>query len=263
MSHPTAMHFRMPTLGLVALLAAAPSAAQKKKDPLKEAPPEVVVTLPLAVDPGKATKLTVRGVRVDTVTEVRLSEPKSSGRLLGKARKVPVPNQQSPAQVGDSEIDIEVTLPAEVPGGVVPFTLIGPGGESRPHELIVNDETPRVAEKEPNDGFRDAQPISVPAVVEGSVRQPQDVDVFRVGGKAGEKLAFEVQARRFGSPVDAMLTLYDADGRIVATAEAAAGRDPLLNVTLPRDGAYFLAIIDAHDQGGPIWLYRLLVRRDG
>jgi hypothetical protein len=89
------------------------------------------------------------------------------------------------------------------------------------------------------------------------------VDVFRVEGKAGDRLVFEVQARRFGSPLEAMLTLYDADGHIMATAEGmGAQRDPVLKASLPRDGKYFLALIDAHDQGGPIWVYRLLVGKE-
>ena len=83
--------------------------------------------------------------------------------------------------VGDSEVEIEVTLPAEVAGGSVPFTLIGPGGESRPHAIVVHDGAPRMAEKEPNDGFRQAQPVVVPQVVEGSVSRPQLHFELRMG----------------------------------------------------------------------------------
>jgi hypothetical protein len=235
----------------------------QKKDAPKDAAPQPIVTLPLAIDKGKSTKLTVRGLHVDSAIEVHVSEPKSSGRIAGKGTNIPVPKDANPAQLGDSEIEIEITIPEEVPSGVVPFTLVGPGGESKPHSLIVNDETPRVAEKEPNNGFGEAQPIAVPQIVEGLIKQPQDVDVFRVEGKAGDRIVFEVQARRFGSPVEAMLTLYDADGQILATAEGAGPRrDPVLKALLPRDGRYFLALIDANDQGGPIWVYRLLVSKE-
>jgi hypothetical protein len=251
-------------LGVV-VFASLPSGlpAQKKKDAPKDAAPQPIVIVPLAVDKGKTTKLTVRGLHVDSATEVRLSEPKSSGKIVGKGKSIPVPKDANPIQLGDSEIEIEVTLPAEVPSAVVPFTLIGPAGEGKPHNLIVNDEMPRVVEKEPNNGFGEAQPIIVPQVVEGSIGQPQDVDVFRVEGKAGDRLVFEVQARRFGSPLEAMLTLYDADGHILGTAEGAgAQRDPVLKASLPRDGKYFIALIDANDQGGPIWVYRLLVGKE-
>jgi hypothetical protein len=249
----------------IVIFASVPSGlpAQKKKDAPKDAAPQPIVTLPLAIDKGKTTKLTVRGLHVDSVTEVRLSEPKSSGKIVGKGKSVPVPKDANAGQLGDSEIDIEVTVPEEVPSGIVPFTLVGPTGESKPHHLIVNDEIPRVTEKEPNNGFDESQPIAVPQVIEGSIRQPQDVDVFRVEGNAGDRIVFDVQARRFGSPLEAMLTLYDADGHILATAEGAgAQRDAVLKASLPRDGRYFLALIDANDQGGSIWVYRLLVSKE-
>ena len=70
-----------------------------------------------------------------------------------------------------------------------------------------------------------------------------------------------MQAARFGSPVDVFLTLYDADRKIVASADdAGTSADPTLTVTLPRDGAYYLSLIDAHDLGGPNFGYRLVVR---
>jgi hypothetical protein len=88
------------------------------------------------------------------------------------------------------------------------------------------------------------------------------VDVFRFEGKAGDKLLVEVRAGRSGSPLDAMLTLYDAGGRAVAADDdSAGGTDPKLEVTLPRDGAYYLAVIDAHDQGAVMFAYRLAVRK--
>ena len=36
------------------------------------------------------------------------------------------------------------------------FTVVTPAGESEPHKLLV-DKTPTIAEKEPNNGFRQAQ----------------------------------------------------------------------------------------------------------
>ena len=129
--------------------------------------------------------------------------------------------------------------------------------------LLVNDETPRVAEKEPNDGFKQAMPVTAPVIVEAVFKQPQDVDVFRLDGKGGERYRIEVQAGRFGSPADVMLTLYDANGQTVATGEAPAGsKDQILRVTLPKDGTYFISAIEGFDQGGPMFVYRLAVRRE-
>src|SRR5207248_3062409 len=90
----------------------------------------------------------------------------------------------------------------------------------------------------------------------------RDVDVFRFAGKAGEVVHVEVRAARLGSPVDGLLTLYDADRRVLALCDDADGSlDPVLSVTLPKDGAYFVSLIDAHDVGGPMFPYRLTVSK--
>jgi hypothetical protein len=81
--------------------------------------------------------------------------------------------------------------------------------------------------------------------------------------KGGGRFRIEVQARRFGSPATVLLALYDAGGRIVATGEATSdGPDQELRVTLPKDGPFFVSAIEASDQGGPMYVYRLAVRRE-
>jgi len=233
------------------------------KDKAKDPPPRPLYALQLAVDPGKTTKLSLRGLNLDSATEVRVGEPKSSGKVVGKGKKVAVPNQMNAQVVGDSEIEVEVTLPKEVPGGEVPLSLIGPGGEGKSMTLLVNDDTPRVQEKEPNDGFKQAMTVKASVLVEASFKQNQDVDVFRIEGKAGEKFRIEVLAGRFGSPADAMLTIYDADGRTVATGDVpVGGRDPIVRLTLAKDGVYFISVIEGFDQGGANFVYRLGVRKE-
>src|SRR5439155_9242842 len=100
-----------------------------------------------------------------------------------------------------------------------------------------------------------------PQVVDGMVSRPKDVDVFRFDGRAGRRLVFEVLAARHGSALDSILTLYDAAGREVASNDDTPGSvGSRLEVTVPRDGVYYLSLIDAHDQGGPAHVYRLVAR---
>jgi Bacterial pre-peptidase C-terminal domain len=256
------MNRPLPFLLLVPVLFLARSAGQPKEKS-KDPPPRALYALQLAADPGKTTKLTLRGTGLDAATEVRLGEPKSTGKVVGRGRKTPVPNPALAQIVGDSEIDVEVTLQAEVPGGAVPLSLVGPGGEGRSMTLLVNDDTPRTPEKEPNDGFRQAMPVTAPVIVESVFKQPQDVDVYRIDGKAGDRFRIEAQAGRAGSPADVMLTLHDAGGRTVTSGDVpAGGRDPVLRITLPKDGVYYISVLEGFDQGGPTFVYRLAVRRE-
>jgi hypothetical protein len=224
--------------------------------------PEIKLAVPLGVPAGAPAKVTLRGLRLDGVTEVRCHDPFARARLLGPAVAVNTPQADLAPGPGESQIEIELTVPADAAPESVLLTLVGPTGESKPHKLLVDDE-PVTAEREPNNGFRQAQPLTLPATVAGAVQAPQDVDVFRFDGKAGQRVVAEVLAARLGSPLDATLTLYDAAGRTLAAADDSNGSaDPILKYTLPRDGVYFLALIDAQDQGGQAHVYRLLVRAE-
>lgn len=53
-----------------------------------------------------------------------------------------------------------------------------------------------VREAEPNDEPEQAKTFAVPAVLEGTIGRPGDIDFYRFKGRAGQKLVFEVQAPR-------------------------------------------------------------------
>ncbi len=244
----------MSRLSLAVLLMPVLLAQPKKPEP-KDAP-RVLVALPLGLAPATSSKITLRGQRLDTVSEVRLPGAKGSVKLLKKG-KIAVPNMQKPEKVGDSEVQIELTLPVDVAEGTLAVEVVTPAGTAK-HSLLVARGV--LAEKEPNNGYREAQPLTLPALVDGAIDAPLDVDVFRFDGKAGQKLVAEVLADRHGSALDGILTLIDAKGAILTSNDDAVGADPKIEFTLPRDGVYYLSLIDAHDQGGPAHVYRLVVR---
>jgi hypothetical protein len=246
-------------LALGALLLPLGSASGEPKEEKKEGP-QVVVATPLGIAPGQAVKVTIRGVRLDTATEVRFLEPKTSAKILNKG-KDNVPNGQDAALIGDSHLEIEVKLPPDTPNGTVPFVVVTPAGQSKAHLLLVERDAAVISEKEPNNGFRQAQQVELPLMIDGAVNPPLDVDVFSFEGKEGQKIVCEVLAARYGSPLDSILTLYDADGNVVASNDDSGGSaDSRLELTLPKTGVYFLSLIDAQDLGGPAFVYRLALR---
>jgi hypothetical protein len=248
---------------LTLLLLAVALAAQDKKAEKKPAPPKLAVALPLAVEPGKKAKLTVRGSNLDGLTAAKVHEPKSKAALVGQPKKVGLPNNYPLDRVGDTEVEIELDVAKEAPGGTVAVSVIGPGGESNAVKVALADDTPRAAEKEPNDGFDQPQVVTLPAVVDGTIGRERDVDVFRFTGKAGDKVRVEVHAARLNSPADLMLTLLDADRKILDTVDDANGSaDPVVVRTLPRDGTYYVSVLEANDLGGSMFAYRLTLRTE-
>jgi hypothetical protein len=130
------------------------------------------------------------------------------------------------------------------------------------------DTLPEVLEKEPNDTAAHAQRVKLPIVVNGRVERPDDQDVFRFEGRAGEQIVAEVYARRLDSPLDSVLKLTDAAGRQLALnddeEDQSAGlethhADSRVMITLPARGAYYLYLNDAQHRGGAEYAYRLRI----
>jgi hypothetical protein len=113
-----------------------------------------------------------------------------------------------------------------------------------------------------------AQKINLPVIVNGRVSRPGEWQYFQFKGKAAQEIEAEVYARRLDSPLDSVLTLMDATGKILASnddfVDESAGlltdqADSLVRFKLPADGIYYLRLGDSVGNGGPDYAYRLRV----
>jgi hypothetical protein len=134
------------------------------------------------------------------------------------------------------------------------------------HVPFAVDTLPECLEREPNNKPESAQPVTLPVIVNGRIDQPDDWDVLRFEGRGGSQIVAEVYARRLDSPLDSVLKLTDAAGKLLAFnddhEDKGAGltthqADSWLCVTLPADGTYYLHLGDAQHKGGPEYAYRL------
>ena len=250
-------------------LATATFAQDKKPENL----PQMLIVTPLGIVPGQPMKVVLRGKRLDEVKELQLNGQVSATKILSKG-KTAVPQKQDANRSGDTQLEAELTLPTDTKPGECELIAVSDAGNSLVFKMFVDAQLV-VAEKEPNDGFAQAQPVEIGTILEGTLHQPQNVDVFRFDGQAGEKFVCEVIAARRGSVLDATLTLFDSQRRLIDTADdltqSQAGdnkspddwslRDARLEVALPTSGTFFLVLQDANDLGGPTHPYRLKVSR--
>lgn len=134
-----------------------------------------------------------------------------------------------------------------------------------PFEL---DTLPECFDQEPNDSLQQAQALRLPVIVNGRIDRSGDWDIFRVSGRAGDTMVAEVRARRLDSPLDSMLKVTDATGRVLAfnddhedpgTGLNTHHADSYLRVELPADGDYFVHLGDTTRQGGEEYAYRLRI----
>lgn len=251
----------MRALALLLLAIVLPLVAQDKKKVEPKDTPHVLHPVPLAAAPGFKGKVLLRGLKLDDATEVKATDPKAVVKLVGKPKKAGPPKDYPAEKAGDTELELELELPKDFAANHVSLVITNPKGTSAPFKLLV-DASPRTAEKEPNNDFATAQELVLPTTVDAVLSREHDFDLFRFAGKAGNKLHVEVKAARLGAPTDAYVVVYDADKRIIETGDDAEGTtDPILHFTLPRDGVYFVSVIEAHDAGGPMFAYRLVMTK--
>jgi hypothetical protein len=191
--------------------------------------PFVTGIFPLGGRAGQPTTVTLQGWNLPTNTLVMDATGKSAGTY--------------PLSVGEKE---RVS-------NHVPFAV---------------NTLPECLEREPNSSAQQAQPVTLPIIVNGRIDPPEDVDVFRFEGQAGDQVVAEVYARRLNSPLDSVLRLTDAAGKQIAFNDdhddKGAGlithqADSRLDVTLPARGTYYLHLGDTQGNGGSDYTYRLRI----
>lgn len=134
--------------------------------------------------------------------------------------------------------------------------------------LYALDTLPEILDQEPNNTPAEAQSITLPVIINGRMDRPGDWDVFKFTGKSNENVVAEVYARRLDSPLDSVLKLTDAAGRVQAFnddhEDAAAGinthhADSYLMARLPANGTYYVHLGDVARNGGEEYGYRLRI----
>ena len=142
------------------------------------------------------------------------------------------------------------------------------GSAPAPRLLVV------APEQEPNDTTGEATDIALPALAEGTIERPGDVDYFRLRLEPDQYLAFELQTVEIWPPhFNPRLEIRDASGR--ATINNIRRQDslgdsgdwdleaiePKIIETFEQSGDYILQVRDATARaGGPKYRYRLVVR---
>ena len=208
--------------------------------------PFVTQALPLAVKPGVETKLSLVGYNLP------------------------------------ADPSLSLTLPAETPAGL---RWVSPpvGGQPANDFAVLVTGLPTVLEAAPNRGARcrhcrrrqpqaanpaaTAQLFAVPAVIAGRIDNPGESDRYAFEVKAGDKLTFEVVARRAQSGLDPYLRILNDKGAPISEADdmtfdRVISADSFLeNWTAPADGRYLVEIRDLHLRGGAQYTYAVQVSK--
>lgn len=140
---------------------------------------------------------------------------------------------------------------------------------------IVAGDLPESVEAEPNDDRQQAGLLTFPITVNARFQQPQDADWYRIRLEARQKVQLEIIAHRFiRSPVDTLLAIYDAQGKLLAENDDEAFEpgyesyhdfkttDSKLVFTAPDAGEFFVKVTEQSGVHGPRAVYRLTIEEE-
>lgn len=166
-------------------------------------------------------------------------------------------------EAGKEAGEFKVTVGAGVRPGPHHVRVFDGSGASLPVAVAV-EAVPQTLEVEPNDAPPQQLATTV-AAINGRLEKNGDSDAFRFRLTAGKTLTARVDAHVLAAGCDAMLTLSDAAGNVVAFNHDHVGMDPFLVFTAPADGDYLIRVAghkypastELSFAGGADCLYRL------
>jgi hypothetical protein len=152
---------------------------------------------------------------------------------------------------------VEVAVPTD-PN--LPAIWVSPRGANGlagwPVSLALSD-LEETSEHEPNDEPAKANRIGVPGAVTGRFENKGDKDYYVFALKKGTRYLVEAHTHEHFSPTEVYMTLRDAKGNSLQTANPMAAAR--LDFTPPADGDYKLELEHLLSWGGPDEVYRITV----
>ena len=221
---------------------------------LTAAAPELTKLEPRGAQRGTAVQLSLRGYGLTAETRLLTNVPGALTRLTPK---------RDPGR----ELRYLLELSKDAPVGAYPIRVETPDGISNillftvgPFPETTEAESEARRQEYSNDTAEGAEPFESPVTVNGTLRGA-DRDWYRISGRPGERVVFEVEARRVGSAVDPALEVRDRAGKLLARSNDSegAGVDARAEAIFPEDGEAYVQVHDARFSAQTDNFYRLKV----
>ncbi len=227
--------------GALVLLDEATGKTQSQPLPAKPKPPALNKLTPNAGTRGRTITIHMEGKDLAGATEILSTLPGIKWSITA-------------AKTSD-ELEVNLTIPNDVPAGVYPIRVKTPGGETAGVPFIVDLFNPLPAGNGASSP-ETAPEVALSASLIGSLARAGEVNFFRIVLKAGEEVGVQAITAALGSKLDPILRITDPSGRVVA--ESSTG---LLGCSAPAAGVYLLSIRDRDYRPDQPMSYRLHVGR--
>lgn len=139
----------------------------------------------------------------------------------------------------------DVAFPSDPEATFIDYSIQTPWGVTKPVKLLVSDLT------ENGEPVAAQVTFNAPVAVTGAIESRFGSDQYNVTMTKGQPYLIAAAARAIGSPLDMDLTVFDPDGKQIASNDDAAGSvDPELAMTPAADGVYKIVVTDRSGKGG-------------
>jgi hypothetical protein len=242
-------------IGLAAILSTGTrdAAAQPKAPGIAPAPQSPTLNTPASFGAkvGEEVEVTFTGTNLNEPTAVLLSCPAT----------VTVPDDNKNG-TEPAKLRVKVTVDPKCPIGLYTVRVATRNGVSNARPFVV-DSLPPVASTAANRTKDMAQAVTAPCAVGGSIAA-ETSEFFKVKVAAGQKLTFEVLARRIGSPLDPIVVLHDAKTKrelidLYADDTPGLQGDCRLTHAFKDAGEILVEVRDTTHRGGGDFAYRLRI----
>ena len=226
---------------------------------------QLSTTTPVVVQRGSTSTVNLRSnYTLDGTHSVFFDQPGITMKFL-ETKSIDAP-RRGRGSVG-TPFRFECTVPKDQAARVYEIRAATKTAVSSATHLMVSD-FPVVEETKSENGNKEsAQTVSIPVAISGACEKAEDVDLYKVTGKAGEVVTFQIFAQRVTHAVhsmqagggvylmDPILTLYGPNGQVVAQNDNFYGADSFIALKLPQDGDYMLEVRDARYIGNAKYVY--------
>lgn len=108
--------------------------------------------------------------------------------------------------------------------------------------------------------YDDPLVLTLPSKVRGIIQDEKQMHFLRFAASASKHYRIRVLAREFGSELDAMISLFDAQHKeLISQDDFEDRRDPILKWKAPTDGDVTLSVSDFHRRGGPDYRFTAII----
>jgi hypothetical protein len=215
--------------------------------------PHMLHALPAGMRRGSTNLLRIAGLNLQTIDRVVLGDGLAEGKVV---------------EARPDLLVVRMAVPASVAPGRHPLrAFVGSLEAQRQIDVVVSDLEERLVAR--GTSRTNPQSITVPVALSGVFDRKKAAHFFAFDVQAGERLVFDVDSMKLGYLDDPLVSLYTADGKLLAShddrvqqnGDEPPNLDSYLVYTFEKAGRYVAMIRDCANRGDPNYIYRLAVSR--